>query len=68
FSSQFDPFLRRSERLQSYFFNFGGKIGQRLVASVEVNHTSRISNPALLNFTSTGAGLNLSVAFGRGSR
>jgi hypothetical protein len=68
FVSQFDPAARRSDRFESYFINVGGKIGQRLRASVEVNHVKRISNPDLFSFTSTGAGLNLSVAFGRGSR
>jgi len=68
FASQFDPSPRRSDRFQSYFINIGGNIGQRLRASVEVNHSRRISNPALFSFTSTGAGLNLIVAFGRGSR
>lgn len=68
FISQFDPVVRRSDRFQSYFLRIGGRLGQRIRASLELNHNRRISNPAVLSFTSTGAGLNLSVAFGRGSR
>lgn len=68
FVSQFDPVRRRSDRLQNYFMRVGGRIGQRIGVGLELNHTSRVSDPATLSFSSTGGGLNLSVAFGRGSR
>lgn len=68
FASEFDPTPRRSDKLQIYFVRIGGRIGQRIRASLEMNHTRRISDPTALSFTSTGAGLNLSMAFGKGSR
>ena len=68
FASEFDPLPRRNDTLQSYFIRLGGRIGNRIRATVEVNHNRRRGNPAIFNFNSTGVGLNLSTAFGRGSR
>lgn len=68
FASGVDPLPRRNDTLQSYYVSLGGRIGNRIRAGLEVNHNRRKSNPALFNFTSTGVGLNLSVAFGRGSQ
>ena len=67
FVSEFDPVLRRTDNFQAYFIRIGGRIGQRLRANFEVNHSRRTSDPVALNFTSTGAGLNLSMAFGKGN-
>jgi hypothetical protein len=68
FASDFDPVPRRNDTLQSYFVRFGGRVGNRIRASVELNHNRRKANPAMFNFVSTGVGLNLGMAFGRGSR
>jgi hypothetical protein len=63
-----EPAARRNDTLQSYFVRLGGRVGNRIRAGLEINHNRRKSNPALFSFTSTGVGLNLSVAFGRGSQ
>lgn len=68
FASVVDPVPRRNDTLQSYFLRVGGTLGRRLRVTVELNHNRRKANPALFNFTSTGVGLNLAMAFGRGSR
>lgn len=68
FASQFDQAPRRNDTFQSYFARLGGRIGKRINAGIELNHNRRKSNPALFSFTSTGVGLNLGVAFGRGSQ
>ena len=68
FVSEVEPAVRRNDTLQSYFIRLGGRVGNRIRAGVELNHNRRKSNPALFSFTSTGVGLNLSVAFGRGSQ
>ena len=68
FVSDFDPVARRRDTMTSYFLRFGGRLGRLLRYSLELNHNRRDSNPAVLNFTSTGVGLNLGMNFGKGSR
>lgn len=67
FSSTLDPVRRQSDDFIRIFGRFGGRLGQRLRFSVDVAHNRRRSNPAILNFNSTGVGLSLGYQLGRGS-
>lgn len=66
FVSELDPFRRQSDEFLRIFGQFSGRLGQRLRLSVDVAHNRRQSNPALLNFNSTGVGLSLGYTLGRG--
>jgi hypothetical protein len=65
FVSQFDPVRRESDELDRFFAQVRGKLGSRLNLSLDVTHNRRRSNPSILNFSSTGVGLNLSFQLGR---
>ena len=66
FVSQLDPVRRGSDDFTRYFAQFGARLGQRWRLSFDVTHNRRRSNPAVLNFNSTGVGLNLGIQLGRG--
>lgn len=66
FTSAFEPTRRISDDFTRVFAQFGGRLGQRLRFAIDVTHSRRRSNPAQLNFNSTGAGLNLALQFGKG--
>ena len=66
FVSPLDPIRRQSDDFMRIFAQFGGRLGQRLRLSVDVAHNRRRSNPAILNFNSTGVGLSLGYQLGRG--
>ena len=68
FVSEFDPVIRSQDRMQSYFFRVGGRIGLRMRFAIEANHNRRRGGGAGINFSSTGVGLNLGMSLGRGSR
>lgn len=68
FSSALDPFVRVSDTLDRFYGQIGTRLGKRLRLTFDVAHNRRNSNPAFLNFSSTGAGLNLGVQLGRGQR
>jgi hypothetical protein len=65
FSSQLDPFVRLSDKLDRIFLQASARLGQRLRLGLDVTHNQRRSNPALLNFSSTGVGLSLNFDLGR---
>jgi Putative beta-barrel porin 2 len=67
FVSPLDPFRRQSDDFVRIFTQFSGRLGERLRFSVDVAHNRRRSNPAILNFNSTGVGLSLGYQLGRGS-
>lgn len=66
FVSPLDPVRRQADDFTRIFAQFGGRLGQRLRFSVDVAHNRRRSNPAILNFNSTGVGLSLGYQLGRG--
>ena len=66
FVSPLDPVRRGSDEFNRIFAQLGGRLGQRLRFSFDVTHNRRRSNPAFLNFNSTGVGLNLGIQLGRG--
>lgn len=67
FVSPLDPFRRISDDFVRIYGQVSGRIGKRLRLSVDVAHNQRRSNPATLNFNSTGVGLSLGYQLGRGS-
>jgi hypothetical protein len=67
FVSQLDPVRRQSDDFTRIFGQFSARLGQRLRLSLDVAHSRRRSNPAILNFDSTGVGLSLGYQLGRGS-
>ncbi len=68
FASSLDPFVRVADTLDRFYGQIGARLGQRLRLTFDIAHNRRKSNPAILNFSSTGVGLNLGVQFGRGQR
>lgn len=66
FVSDVQPFVRISDKIDRIFGQFSANLGRRIHLTLDVTHNRRRSNPAIANFTSTGAGLNLSYNFGRG--
>jgi hypothetical protein len=66
FVSSLDQFRRQSDDFTRIFAQFAGRLGQRLRFSVDVAHNRRRSDPAVLNFNSTGVGLSLGYQLGRG--
>jgi hypothetical protein len=66
FVSPLDPFRRQSDDFLRIFGQFSGRLGKRLRVSLDVAHSRRRSNPAVLNFNSTGVGLSLGYQLGRG--
>jgi hypothetical protein len=66
FESALDPVRRQADDFTRIYAQFGGRLGQRLRLSIDVAHNRRRSNPAVLNFNSTGVGLSLGYQLGRG--
>ncbi len=66
FVSAADPFVRVADTLDRFYAQIGARMGRRLRLALDVAHNRRSSNPAILNFSSTGVGLNLGVQLGRG--
>ncbi|WP_152417308.1 hypothetical protein [Sandarakinorhabdus sp. AAP62] len=65
FVSNLDQVRRQSDDFTRIFSQFSGRLGRRLRFSVDVAHSRRKSNPAVLNFNSTGVGLSLGYQLGR---
>lgn len=66
FASPLDPFIRVSDDLDRVFGQISARLGRRLRLAFDVTHNRRRSNPSILNFSSTGVGLNLGFDLGRG--
>lgn len=65
FISGLDPTLRRNDEFSRIFGSMRAQLGQRIQLSLDVAHSLRRSNPAILNFNSTSVGLTLGLKFGR---
>jgi Putative beta-barrel porin 2 len=66
FASALDPVVRVADNLDRFYAQVSSRLGRRLRLSMDVSHNRRNSNPSVLNFSSTGVGLNLGLQFGRG--
>lgn len=65
FVSTLDPLIRVSDKLDRYYGRLSAKLGRRLRLGLDVTHNRRRSDPAVLSFSSTGAGLTLNFDLGR---
>jgi hypothetical protein len=65
FVSELDPVLRVSDQFDRFSAQLNTRLGQRLRIAFDVTHNRRRSNPRVLDFSSTGVGVNLSIQLGR---